>query len=166
MNVPTELVRRINLDKLYPPFLAHYLDMLAALKDRGIIYAAYLGYRSVEEQDRLYAQGRTKPGKAVTNAPGLYSCHNYGIAVDSMRLVGGKDVWDDASYTDLLAEAPKHALQGGAGPGIRDLDHVQLPLVARLGRHEADVLVELRDAYKAGGLAAAWKHLDSFTCWA
>ncbi|MEM5014124.1 peptidoglycan-binding protein [Niallia taxi] len=40
------------------------------------------GYRSKAEQDALYAQGRTKPGKIVTNAKGGQSNHNFGIAVD------------------------------------------------------------------------------------
>lgn len=41
------------------------------------------GYRSIEDQDRLYAQGRTTPGAIVTNAMGGQSWHNYGFAVDS-----------------------------------------------------------------------------------
>lgn len=39
-------------------------------------------YRSVEYQDGLYAQGRTKPGKIVTKAKGGLSYHNYGLALD------------------------------------------------------------------------------------
>ena len=40
------------------------------------------GLRTIEEQDALYAQGRTKPGKIVTNAKGGSSFHNYGVAID------------------------------------------------------------------------------------
>ena len=39
-------------------------------------------YRSHEEQDELYAQGRTKPGNIVTNAKGGESFHNWGVAFD------------------------------------------------------------------------------------
>jgi len=39
-------------------------------------------FRSFEEQDALYAQGRTKPGPKVTEAPGGKSYHNYGLAID------------------------------------------------------------------------------------
>lgn len=39
-------------------------------------------YRTFEEQDALYAQGRTKPGPKVTDAKGGQSYHNYGLAVD------------------------------------------------------------------------------------
>src|SRR6478609_5661733 len=40
------------------------------------------GLRTIKEQDDLYAQGRTKPGKVVTNARGGSSFHNYGVAFD------------------------------------------------------------------------------------
>jgi peptidoglycan LD-endopeptidase CwlK len=40
------------------------------------------GYRSIAEQNELYAQGRKKPGKIVTNARGGYSYHNFGLAFD------------------------------------------------------------------------------------
>ena len=43
--------------------------------------------RTVAEQDALYAQGRTKPGPIVTNAPGsnFSSYHQWGTAFDFFR---------------------------------------------------------------------------------
>ena len=38
--------------------------------------------RSIEYQNELYAQGRTKPGKIVTKAKGGSSFHNYFLAFD------------------------------------------------------------------------------------
>lgn len=43
-------------------------------------------FRTHEEQDSLFAQGRTKPGKIVTNAKGGQSIHNYGLAFDIVML--------------------------------------------------------------------------------
>lgn len=40
------------------------------------------GLRTWDQQDLLYAQGRTDGGKIVTNAKGGYSMHNFGLAVD------------------------------------------------------------------------------------
>jgi len=40
------------------------------------------GLRTIEEQNDLYAQGRTKAGAKVTNAKGGSSFHNYGLAFD------------------------------------------------------------------------------------
>lgn len=50
-------------------------------------------YRDPAEQDALYAQGRTKPGKKVTNAKGGQSMHNYRLAYDVVPLRNGKAVW-------------------------------------------------------------------------
>jgi peptidoglycan L-alanyl-D-glutamate endopeptidase CwlK len=51
--------------------------------------------RTIKEQDALYAQGRTAPGKVVTNAKGGTSNHNYGFAVDIVLIIDGKTAsWD------------------------------------------------------------------------
>src|SRR5690606_7828810 len=47
----------------------------------GIQLRITQGYRSIAEQDALYAQGRTAPGEIVTNARGGQSNHNYGLAL-------------------------------------------------------------------------------------
>ena len=57
--------------------------------------------RTFEEQDHLYAIGRTKPGKKVTNAKGGQSIHNYGLAVDICLIIDGKAAsWDTAKDWD------------------------------------------------------------------
>ncbi|GGG43954.1 M15 family metallopeptidase [Epilithonimonas arachidiradicis] len=59
------------------------------------------GLRSFEEQEKLYAIGRTKPGKKVTNAKGGQSIHNYGLAVDICLMIDGKTAsWDTAKDWD------------------------------------------------------------------
>lgn len=51
--------------------------------------------RTFAEQDELYAQGRTKAGKIVTNAKGGQSWHNYGLAIDIVLILDGKTAsWD------------------------------------------------------------------------
>lgn len=62
----------------------------------GIPIVITQGLRTIAEQDALYAQGRSKPGKIVTNARGGYSYHNFGVAVDFVLLMpDGKAVsWD------------------------------------------------------------------------
>lgn len=53
------------------------------------------GYRTFEEQSKLYAQGRTTPGKIVTNARAGASFHNYGLSIDFCLIIDGKEVsWD------------------------------------------------------------------------
>lgn len=40
------------------------------------------GLRTIDEQNKLYAQGRTAPGNIVTKAKGGQSYHNFGLAID------------------------------------------------------------------------------------
>lgn len=47
--------------------------------------------RTMFEQEELYAMGRTKPGKVVTNAKPGQSAHNYGLAFD-IAFGQGKDI--------------------------------------------------------------------------
>jgi len=58
------------------------------------------GVRTIAEQDVMYAQGRTAPGKKITNAKGGQSIHNYGLAVDICLIVNGKASWDTAKDWD------------------------------------------------------------------
>lgn len=52
-------------------------------------------YRDIESQKALYSQGRTMPGKIVTNAKPGESFHNWRVAFDIVPVVNGKPVWDD-----------------------------------------------------------------------
>jgi peptidoglycan L-alanyl-D-glutamate endopeptidase CwlK len=56
------------------------------------------GLRTIDEQNALYAQGRTKPGSIVTNAKGGSSFHNYGLAID-FAILTDKD--GNGSFEDL-----------------------------------------------------------------
>ncbi|GEM58414.1 peptidoglycan L-alanyl-D-glutamate endopeptidase [Flavobacterium columnare NBRC 100251 = ATCC 23463] len=59
------------------------------------------GLRTIEEQNKLYAIGRTVKGKKVTNAKGGQSIHNYGFAVDICLIIEGKTAsWDTAKDWD------------------------------------------------------------------
>lgn len=57
-------------------------ELIALAASKGMPIRITEGYRSKERQDELYAQGRTKPGKIVTNAKGGQSIHQYGCAFD------------------------------------------------------------------------------------
>lgn len=51
--------------------------------------------RSNARQAELYAQGRSKPGKIVTNAKPGESGHQYGLSVDVVLILDGKEAsWD------------------------------------------------------------------------
>ena len=95
------------------------------------------GLRTIEEQNALYAQGRTAPGKIVTNAKGGSSFHNYGLAIDFAFLVDGKDIswdiqkdWDNDGVSDWkeVVNIFKTAgfSWGGEWHSIKDYPHLEL----------------------------------------
>lgn len=75
-----------NLSGLNRKARAKFEDFLTAaqpiLAKHGATAEVLSGLRSYQQQAALYAQGRTKPGKIVTNARPGSSWHNYGLAID------------------------------------------------------------------------------------
>ncbi len=71
-----------DLSLVYPPFARQLRDFEARLAAAKLPFFLYMAFRTFEDQDELYAQGRTKPGQIVTNARGGDSLHNYGLAGD------------------------------------------------------------------------------------
>lgn len=84
------------LEDLHPKVKAKAEAFLAKCKAEGIDVIITCTYRDAAEQDRLYAIGRTTPGKKVTNAKAGQSFHNYRLAFDCVPLRHGKPVWGTA----------------------------------------------------------------------
>lgn len=119
----------------------------------GITILLTCTYRSDEEQNRLYAQGRSSPGRVVTNAKAGQSQHNATTpqgqpaarAFDIVPLRRGKPVWgtsgdgidDDPSddHTDDLEVWQRVGAHGeavglewaGRWTRFREYPHFQLP---------------------------------------
>ena len=94
------------------------------------------GLRTFSEQNELYAQGRTKAGKKVTNAKGGQSIHNYGLAVDIVLIIDGKTAswdtvkdWDNdkvADWYECVKIFAKHGWDwGGNWKTFKDLPHFE-----------------------------------------
>ncbi|WP_084177458.1 LysM peptidoglycan-binding domain-containing protein [Geobacillus vulcani] len=110
---------------------------VVADKARQLITAAYIGginviitqgLRTIEEQNELYAQGRTKPGKIVTNAKGGYSYHNFGLAFDFAILnPDGSVSWNvDEKWKRVGAIGKSLGLEwGGDWKDFKDYPHFQ-----------------------------------------
>ena len=67
---------------------------LEQCKNNGLIVKITDTLRTKQEQDNLYAQGRTKPGNIVTWVKYPYSNHNWGMAFDICRN-DGKGAYND-----------------------------------------------------------------------
>ena len=79
-----------DINNLTPKIKGLMNKFLAECKKQGIDLIVTQGFRSIAEQNALYAQGRTKPGKIVTNAKGGQSKHNFGNAFDVCFLINKK----------------------------------------------------------------------------
>lgn len=111
--------------RLDPEFHARLSIFERALRKRGIEAKMISGRRSYEGQDHLYAQGRSSPGRTVTNARGGYSWHNFGLAADYVLLANGKANWEGP--WDVFGETARSCgLEwGGDCSGLADRPHVQ-----------------------------------------
>lgn len=89
------MINSRSLDDLIPPAKQRVLLFIEAAKSKGIDLLVTSTYRDNESQAALFAQGRTAPGKVVTNAKPGESFHNWRCAVDVVPLVNGKAIWDD-----------------------------------------------------------------------
>lgn len=116
-------------------------------------------FRSFEEQDGLYAKGRTRPGQRVTNARGGESFHNYGVASDiAFYNESGGITWpEQGDYAKLWTRYGEHAKKqglswGGDWQSIKDRPHVEYhPGVTSAS--------QLKAAHQRGGNEGAWDQM-------
>lgn len=116
---------------------------MSALKADNFNVKIISGTRSYAEQNRLYAQGRTRKGNIVTHAEGGESNHNFGLAWDialfnddGSYIPGGK-IYTRASEVGLTDK-----LEWGGVWKMRDLAHYQLKSKQKL--------VSIRQSFEQG----------------
>lgn len=88
------MINSRNLEDLLPIVQKKVREFIDLCHTNGIDILVTSTYRDNESQNALYAQGRTVPGKKVTNAKAGESWHNYRCAIDVVPLRNGKPVWD------------------------------------------------------------------------
>jgi len=118
------------LKQLHPALAAAVRATIADLADKGTVVEVVQGLRTFEEQDALYAKGRTAPGQIVTQARGGESNHNFGLAVDLCPFTNDKPDWNApmAVWAAIGTAAMAHGLEwGGQWKKFLDKPHVQLP---------------------------------------
>lgn len=79
-----------DLTKCHPHLQKLAKELVTVCEKQGCPIGIGECFRTVQEQNRLYDQGRTKPGPVVTNAPGstYRSMHQWGVAFDVYRKDG------------------------------------------------------------------------------
>ena len=117
----------------------------------GIQIKIISGLRSYEQQDALYAQGRTAPGPKVTNARGGYSNHNFGIAFDVGVFSGNSYLPESPKYKAVGVLGMDIGLEwGGNWTSVIDQPHFQLRPTWASALSEKEMLAELRDRVASG----------------
>ena len=105
-------------------------------KSRGVELLIYCTRRDNEEQDGLYAIGRTLPGKIVTNARAGESAHNpdedgCAAAYDCCPMIAGKPMWDSKhpAWAIVITCGEESGLSASAGWSgkLREVAHFQDP---------------------------------------
>lgn len=125
---------------LNPNLLEKVDRVLAAMAALGFPMKIVQGLRTVEEQQALFAQGRTKPGKVVTNCDGVRKKSNHQAAADGLgravdcafvddKTTPEDETWSEKSpWTAYGAVAKAVGLVwGGDWKGINDRPHIELP---------------------------------------
>jgi peptidoglycan L-alanyl-D-glutamate endopeptidase CwlK len=136
---------------LLPEVRPYARALLNEAKQQGIKLIITSATRTFEEQDALFAQGRTKPGRIVTHVRGGYSNHNYGIAFDVTVFRGNTPIWECADYKIVGAIGRRLGLSwGGDWSSFIDEPHFELrPQWAR-EMTESAMLAELRRRHMIG----------------
>lgn len=127
-----------SLNDLHPKLRPLAELFVARCKAAGLDILITCTYRSAAEQNELYAQGRTRPGRIVTRARGGQSAHNFMLdgkpaarAFDIVPLNLGKLVWDE-TYPDWqkageIGMALGLNWYGRPGAPFREFPHFELP---------------------------------------
>ena len=121
------------VEDLVPAMQLAAVRFAATMAERGIPFMFTCTYRSQEEQDALYAQGRTKPGPKVTWT--THSKHTERLAFDIAILKDGKPTWDvkvdiDLSHTSDYIDAGEIGkslgLKWGGDFKTKDFPHFEM----------------------------------------
>ncbi|UWP58626.1 peptidoglycan-binding protein [Ruminococcus gauvreauii] len=120
-----------DITKCHPRLQELAAELKAECTRQGYQIAIGESFRSVAEQDALYAQGRTKPGQIVTNAPGssYSSMHQWGVAFDFYRNDGTGAYNESGNFFEHVGAIGKSlGLEwGGDWTSPVDRPHFQLP---------------------------------------
>lgn len=104
--------------------------------------------RSFGRSADLYAQGRTKPGEIVTWAKAGQSYHNYGLALDFVIQVNGKEDWTvNANWMVVVNVFKSHGFTwGGDWKNKKDSPHFEMQMGHNwqyyLALHNSGIFIE------------------------
>jgi peptidoglycan L-alanyl-D-glutamate endopeptidase CwlK len=115
-----------DLSSLHPYVASLARRFLELTKEHNLDVRITTAFRSWDEEDRLFALGRTVPGQVVTNARGGDSYHNWGLAFDAVPYEGGEISTDQQKFLQMGHLGQQVGLQwGGTFKALVDYPHFQ-----------------------------------------
>lgn len=113
------------------------------LSDAGVVAKIISGTRTYQEQAALFALGRMRPGRIVTNASAGRSNHNFGIAWD-IGLFKGPNYLQESPLYDVTGDLGRDlGLEwGGDWSSFVDKPHFQLKTL--------HTLAQVREKFESG----------------
>ena len=113
---------------LHPKLQRILKEMKTVCDDHGLSFIVTDGFRTQEEQEKLYAQGRTASGSIVTNARYPNSTHCWGIAFDFCRSIKGLEYENSDHFFEQVAQIGKSfgLAWGGDWSSFVDKPHLYL----------------------------------------
>ena len=122
------MINSRNIDDLEPKVANLCRKFIAECDRHGIDVLITSTIRDHESQAVLYAQGRRKPGKKVTNAKPGQSFHNWRVAFDFVPIINGKCQWNDPRLFTKCGEIAEALGLEWAGRRVhmKEMAHCQL----------------------------------------
>jgi peptidoglycan L-alanyl-D-glutamate endopeptidase CwlK len=150
--------------ELHPVVEERTQQLIKQSAEKGIRVVITDDFRSAEDQDRLYAKGRSAEGNIVTHAKGGESYHNFGLAVDfALKVPSGDVIWDmqydgnangAADWMEVVDTAKELGFEwGGDWAHFRDYPHLEMNFglsIAQLqnGERPPDSFLTVEQAYE------------------
>ena len=120
---------------MHPLLRTELANILSEIAQGGVSIRLTQTLRTIQEQNDLYAIGRTKPGKIVTNAKGGQSYHNWGLSCDFCLLhKDGSISWNMhedldkdgiADWMEVVKVFEKYGWEWGGKWKFKDTPHFQ-----------------------------------------
>jgi peptidoglycan LD-endopeptidase CwlK len=138
------LLNRLNMGhsvdfptELHPIVKERSNQLIQQSAAKGIVILITDDFRSAEDQDRLFEQGRTAEGNIVTHARSGESFHNFGLAIDfAIKTPSENVIWDmqydgnqngKSDWDEVVEMAKALGFEwGGDWAQFKDYPHLQM----------------------------------------
>ena len=154
-------ISQARLTLVCPALMEKITQMADRLDLENIRFRVTQGLRTWQEQATLYEQGRSLPGKVVTNAAPGHSYHNFALAVDVVPMTELGPDWsvEHPTWQRLIQVGTSLGLVAGAQwRTFPDWPHFQLT-----GKFPVSPDDEVRQLYLDHGMERVWEEAGLWT---